>query len=378
MSHQFVRLREGALAELESILTDRTVQRPFIVADRGALAESGAAEVLQPLLTERDTVWFTDFEPNPKLTDIEHGVECFQKAKPDFIIALGGGTAIDLGKLIGLPAVHKASARELITGAASIDRKGPPLAAIPTTAGTGSEATHFAVAYVDGRKFSVANQFLLPDYVLLDPRLTWRLPPNVTAASGLDAFCQAMESIWAVGATDASIEFAFRSLQLCLEHLEAAVNRPAPGHRYGMCEAAHLAGKAINISKTTAPHAMSYAMTTHYGVPHGMAVALSLGPMLAYNARVTEADCIDQRGPIHVRNRITRILDLLGGDIQHGLTTIETLIDAVGGMRRLSEIGASTDNALELLATSVNPERLSNNPRAMDRNAIEALLSSIR
>lgn len=378
MSPQKVHLKEGALAEVEAILRDRAVRRPFLVADEVALAASGADEVLTPLLAEREPVWFTGFEPNPKLADIERGIDQFRNAGPDLIIALGGGTAIDLAKLIGLLAVHEVPAREIITGAAAIDRKGPALVAIPTTAGTGSEATHFAVAYIDGEKFSVANECLLPEYVLLDPRLTWCLPPQVTATSGLDAFCQAMESIWAVGATDASIDFATRSLRLCLDHLADAVNHPTPGHRRGMCEAAHLAGKAINISKTTAPHAMSYAMTTHFGVPHGMAVALSLGPMLAYNAGVTEADCIDPRGAEHVRQRITGILDLLGGDIEHARTTIETLIADVGGILRLSDMGATSDDSLGLLAKSVNPERISNNPRAMDQLAIETLLTSIR
>ena len=377
MPQQIVHLREGAISNVAEILRERSVRTPFFVVDEAAYSACGAAEVLQPLLSTLETVRFAGFEPNPKLPDIERGIDLFRNAKPDIVIALGGGTAIDLAKLIGLLAVHEASAREIITGAAAIDLEGPPLVAIPTTAGTGSEATHFAVAYVDGEKFSVAHPCLLPDYVLLDPQLTYNLPPKITAASGLDAFCQAIESIWAVGTTDESVEFATRSLRLSLEHLEAAVNHPTPAARRGMCEAAHLAGKAINISKTTAPHAISYAVTTHFGVPHGFAVALTLGPMLEYNAAVTEADCNDPRGPGHVLQRIALLLDLLGGSIEHGLAVIETLIDAVGGVRRLSDIGASPAESQRLLTSQVNPERLSNNPRKMDTAAIEALLSSI-
>ncbi len=377
MWQQIVHLREGSITAIETILRERSVRKPFFVVDESAYASSGAAEVLQPHLSARETVRFSGFEPNPKLPDVQRGIDSFRNARPDIIIALGGGTAIDLAKLIGPLAVNDASAREIITGSAPIDREGPPLVAIPTTAGTGSEATHFAVAYVDGKKFSLANPCLLPDYVLLDPRLTYRLPPEVTAASGLDALGQAIESLWAVGATNESIDYASQSLRLALEHLEAAVNHPTPGDRRGMCEAAHLAGKAINISKTTAPHAISYAVTTHFGVPHGMAVALTLGPMLEYNAGVTEADCNDPRGPERVQRRIALLLDLLGGSIEHGLATIETLIDAVGGVLRLSDVGASTDESLRLLTAQVNPERLSNNPRKMDAAAIEKLLSSI-
>ena len=96
-----------------------------------------------------------------------------------------------------------------------------------------------------------------------------------------------------------------------------------------MCEAAHLAGKAINISKTTAPHAISYAVTTHFGVPHGMAVALTLGPILEYNAGVTEADCNDPRGLKHVRQRIALLLELLGGSLEHGLAAIEKILSSI-------------------------------------------------
>ena len=377
MSQQIVHLRDGSITAIETILRERSVRKPFFVVDELAYASSGADEVLRPQLSALETVQFTEFEPNPKLPDIERGIELFRRARPDIIIALGGGTAIDLAKLIGLLAVHDASAREIITGSAPIDREGTPLIAIPTTAGTGSEATHFAVAYVDGVKYSVASPCLLPDYVIVDPQLTFSLPPEVTAASGLDAICQAIESIWAVGATTESVDFASRSLRLGLEHLEAAVHHPTPRDRRGMCEAAHLAGKAINFSKTTAPHAISYAVTTQFGVPHGMAVALTIGPMLEYNAGVTDADCNDPRGHENVEQRIALILDLLGGNIEHGLAKIETLVDAVGGVLRLSDITTSTHEATQLLTAQVNPERLSNNPRKMDAAAIENLLSSI-
>ncbi len=377
MPQQIVHLREGALTAIETILRERSARKPFFVVDEAAYAASAAAEVLQPLLSARETVRFAGFEPNPKLPDIERGIDLFRNAMPDVVIALGGGTALDLAKLIGLLAVHEASAREIITGKAAIKRDGPPLVAIPTTAGTGSEATHFAVAYIDGEKFSVAHPSLLPEYVLLDPQLTYNLPPKITAASGLDAFCQAVESIWAVGATDESVDIASRSLELSLEHLAAAVNHPGPAARRGMCEAAHLAGKAINISKTTAPHAISYAITTHFGVPHGFAVALTLAPMLAYNANVTAADCNDPRGLEHVRQRIARLLEILGGSIERSLAAIETLIDAVGGVRRLSDVGASSEESRRLLTAHVNPDRLSNNPRRMDTAAIEKLLASI-
>ncbi|HBE69924.1 MAG TPA: alcohol dehydrogenase, partial [Planctomycetaceae bacterium] len=99
-----------------------------------------------------------------------------------------------------------------------------------------------------------------------------------------------------VAATEESIKFASEAASLAFENLVAATNAPTAESRRAMCRAAHLAGKAINITKTTAPHALSYAFTSLYGVPHGIAVAFTLAPMLAFNATVTEENCADQRG----------------------------------------------------------------------------------
>ena len=148
---------------------------------------------------------------------------------------------------------------------------------IPTTAGTGSEATHFAVIYVDGKKKSIASQQLLPDVVILDPQLTDNMPAYVSACSGFDALSQAIESYWSRAATPLSQLYAAMAIEVLLVELPQAVNSNSRLARDKMQMAANWAGKAINISKTTAPHAMSYVITQEFGIPHGHAVALTLG-----------------------------------------------------------------------------------------------------
>jgi alcohol dehydrogenase class IV len=202
------------------------------------------------------------------------------------------------------------------------------------------------------------------------------MPKPITAATGLDAFCQAVESTWAVGATDESIGYATAALELALANLESAVHRPDPEVRRAMCEAAHLSGKAINISKTTAPHAMSYWLTSHLGIPHGVAVALFLGPMLEYNANVTDADCIDPRGPHHIGQRIATVLRLLDvADVAAGRSKIERLIAAVDCPISLREVGIVGDSSLRQLIERANPDRLSNNPRRIVARQLIELLS---
>ncbi len=376
VEQRVVHLRDGALAEVGAIIDRVTASRLYFVVDESAYTASGAAALLEPHFHNRSITRFSGFDLNPKLHDVERGIEQFREADPEVVIALGGGSAIDLGKLIGTLARQQESAREIIIGKAGIQRSGPPLIAVPTTAGTGSEATHFAVAYVDGTKYSVAHNALLPDYAIVDSALTHSLPAGITAATGLDAFCQAIESIWAVGATDESLEYATESARLAWKSLVDATHNPSADARLDMCRASHLAGKAINISKTTASHAISYSITSEYGVPHGIAVAVTLSPMLAYNAQVSELDCADPRGPEHVLTRIGLITELLGGEnVAAACGKIENLISALGCPNSLDQVGITTNTAIQRLVTQVDANRLSNNPRHTTSKSLFALLS---
>jgi alcohol dehydrogenase len=370
-----VHLKDGALSELARAMEEHPTRRILFVVDEAAYAACGAEPFVEAVLKTHHVDRFTGFEPNPKIHDIERGIAQFRESPPDVVLALGGGTAIDLGKLIGSLAAQDEPPREIITGRAAIARSGPPLIAVPTTAGTGSEATHFAVAYIGDEKYSVAHPSLRPACALVDPALTASLPPGITAATGLDAFCQAIESIWAVGATEESIEFATQAARLALRHLVAATREPTPEDRLGMCRASHLAGRAIDISKTTAPHALSYALTSRHGIPHGSAVALTLSRLLEWNAGVTDADCVDPRGAQHVRGRIAMILELLEADsVEAACRRIDNLITAVGSPASLREAGIVRREQVQQIIDSVNLERMSNNPRRTTREALCDLL----
>lgn len=370
-----VHLDDGALSELERIVNHYDPPRILLVVDEAAYDASDAGRVFDRCCSHRNVERFSDFELNPKLHDIETGIDLGRRLQPGLVIGFGGGTAIDLAKLIGSLSVHNQEARDLITGEAVIEQSGPPMIAIPTTAGTGSEATQFAVAYVDGVKYSVSNPLLLPDVAIVDPVLTHSMPPKVTAASGLDALCQGVESVWSVKANDTSIETATEAIQLAVQHLQTAVAAPTPEARYGMSRAAHLSGQAINFTRTTACHALSYGITTDYGVPHGEAVALTLAPMLAYNAAVTESDCNDPRGPKSVRGRIALILNALQAEnVQAACAKIQSLIESIGSPVDLAAIGVTDDAVIEDLAGRVNAERLSNNPRKTTTSSLVAAL----
>ena len=205
------------------------------------------------------------------------------------------------------------------------------------------------------------------------------MPPGLTAETGLDAFAHAIESMWSVNSTPESIRYAAEAIRLTWQHLEAAVEHPTRDDREAMSRAALLAGQAINISKTTASHAISYTITSQFGVPHGRAVALTLGPMLAYVSEVTEEDCNDPRGAAHVQQIVSDLLRLLGCQTAtEADQAIQRFVESVGCPTRLSTVGVTTDAQIEAITGEVNGERLANNPRRFSERSLQSFLHSIR
>jgi alcohol dehydrogenase class IV len=257
-------------------------------------------------------------------------------------------------------------------------RPGLPTISIPTTAGSGAEATHFAVVYVGTVKHSVAHCHMLPTVALVDPDLTYSLPPLITAVTGLDAFAQAVESYWSVQSTPESRADASRAVRLVLEHFVTAVKAPTPQARHAMSTAAYLAGRAINRTKTTGAHAMAYPLTAMFGVPHGHAVSLTLGALLVYNSQVTDEDVADSRGAAHVREAIAELLALLGCRTpEEGRVRIAGLMREVGVATTLSELRIRRHRDIEHVVGNVNAERMGNNPRLMTDASVRTLLQSV-
>lgn len=226
---------------------------------------------------------FSDFQPNPLLASAEKGAVVFADEGCDMIVALGGGSAMDVAKVVKLLVLRK--------GAGDV-----PFLAIPTTAGTGSEATHFAVVYKDGVKQSVQDDCLLPDLAWFLPEVLASLPIYQRKATALDAFCHAFESFWSIHSNAQSQEYSRRALD--------GIQKIADGYVHGnaaagceMMRLAHLAGMAIDITQTTAGHAMCYELTHLAGIAHGHAAALCVDALGAFLYRgETLWECIDSRG----------------------------------------------------------------------------------
>ena len=375
---QDARFEPGAIHQMKDVLDTLHAEAVFLVTGNASYSSSGAQLSLDRLAGDYRIHRFSGFSPNPKLEDVEFGVRKCREFQPDVVVAIGGGSVIDMAKLIALFAGQDCAPLDIVRQGCEIQSNALPIVAVPTTAGSGSEATHFAVLYVDGRKSSVEHPSLLPQVAIVDPELTYRLPALTTAVCGMDALCQAVESYWSVNSTEVSRQFARESIRLTLDNLVPCVHSPTPRARGAMCKAAHLAGKAIALTKTTAPHAISYTITSRFGVPHGLAVALTLGEMLIFNGSVTDEDVTDPRGVESVRQSVHEICRLLGcTDTREGSNRLNAFMAQMGLPTRLGQVGIRSDDSLQLVCRNVNMQRLANNPRKLTPDALDSLLRRV-
>ncbi len=369
----------GNIQNIADVLKQFSAKRIFLVTGKNSYVESGAKNQLTQYLSGYDVTRYDDFGSNPKIEDVAKGIELFKNAKCDTTIAIGGGSVIDMAKMVTFFADNNLHPAEYIKKPLKKAKKNLPLAAIPTTAGSGSEATGIAILYIDKKKYSIESSSILPDAVIIDPALTMSLPKYTTAVTGMDALCQAVESYWSIKSCEESKAFASASIRLINANIVRAVNAPDTDSRLAMAQAANLSGKAINITRTTAPHAISYPMTSYFGIPHGHAAVLTLPAMLEYIAAVNDDDLLDARGCGYVKNTLTEICNLFGcTEISQTKKKIEDLIHTVGLETRLSRLGITTEKDIQtIISNGFTPERVGNNPRRLTREVLKEILESI-
>lgn len=309
-------------------------------------------------------VQFCDFTSNPKYEEVVAGVDLFNAEKCDAIVAIGGGSAIDVAKCIKL--YCKMLKSEIYLKQEYADTC-VPLIAMPTTAGTGSESTPFAVIYLDGVKQSVHHESILPNVALLDPDVLTGLPVYQKKCTVLDALCQAIESWWSVHSTDKSKEYAKVAIEKIVKNIYEYVEENTEKSRAEIMSAANFAGRAICITATTAPHAMSYKITSNYGFPHGHAVAICLHRVWKYMLENRDK-CVDSRGWDYLYATFGDIAVVLGyTDPQKAVAGFKAMLDR---LEICDPDESDIEKSARTLADAVNTQRLGNNPVALDNEAL--------
>jgi len=355
-------LGSGCRYTIGKALDDYAADRVLVVASPRAIA----AADLPRLLDGRTVCWFDGFAPNPTLEHALAGRAAFDRHQPQAVLAVGGGSAIDTAKLIrGLPATAGDARRVLSGDLPPQPETPPPLLALPTTAGSGSEVTSFATVYVDGVKASLDRPSVRPEHALVDPDLLRGCPTPLSYACAFDALCHAVESYWSVRSTPESRTLALRALDLLADVFGPGLPAADDTTRSALARAATTAGMAIDITRTTAAHAFAYHLTAQYGVPHGVACLLNLIWVFDYNLDNVESHCIDPRGSEFVRERLRTVAAALDRLPRARATTAETLREllASGGYAtHLNGFGVNLDGVSSIVASGLASGRSTNNP----------------
>lgn len=318
-----------------------------------------------------EIVKFSDFTPNPLYEQVCKGIELLNASHCDTILAVGGGSTMDVAKCIKLFC-------QMEKGKLYLEQEFKDtcinLIAIPTTAGTGSESTRYAVIYYDGKKQSITHDSIIPNVAVLEPKVLKTLPLYQKKCTLMDALCQGIESWWSVNSNDTSKQLSRDAVSTIMKWWQAYIFENTDEAAVQIMRAANLAGQAICITQTTAPHAFSYKITSMYQLPHGHAVAVALPEIWEYMVNNTDK-CIDTRGPEYLADNFNYIARIMGYETPSGAIT--GFRQMLAAMELKNPVSKDRDHELEILSTSVNPVRLKNNPVGIDSTQARKLYSSI-
>ena len=339
----------GSIEKTQVMLEKLGIERPMII---GSVHLTGRLLKKNPTLLASPV--FSEYHPNPDLKDAVPAMNLFRNGKCDGIISIGGGSAMDTAKTV--KALLYAESTETAMEGRFPDRMETPHLAIPGTAGTGAEATQNAVVYIGNRKISLSHQDLQPEGVILDADLLDTLPEYHKKSAALDALSQGIESYWCAAATADSRVHAFLAVLGVLDNLKAYLAGD-PHAAEEMMDASFQSGKAIQITRTTAAHAMSYQLTKTMGYAHGHACMLTLPILWEQLEKHEELKAVLEDLSRKIRLTDSRAVPKLLRGILYDLDM------------EIPDLPA--EEVLNSLADAVDPQRLGNHPVPMTREEVK-------
>ena len=368
MQWRSIDLRQVRDVRMGSGIMPRVAQDCIAAGGRNALIATsapivGLSDSLRDHLQAAEigcTIWAGP-DGEPTVADFLDALRCAQECHADFVIGLGGGSAMDVAKLVAA-LLHSEQEFADIVGIGLLSGRAIPLACIPTTAGTGSEVTPIAILEdVEAQlKKGVVSQHLVPDFAYLDPELTVTMPRSVTAATGIDALTHCIEAYTNKFAHPLVDNWALEGIRLVAAHLVTAVNEPANlTARQGMLLASHLGGMCLGPVNTAAVHALAYPLGGEFHVAHGVANSLLLPHVMRFNVPAAP-------------ERYAAVAHALGvpisgdnlHDAEEGIAAVELMSQRAGIKRQLSQVGISHNALPRMAAAAKTVQRLlKNNPR---------------
>lgn len=356
------------LEKIFSIVEFFNPKKIMLVTGKKSMKKSGVTNRIVDYLKDYKVIIYDKAAQNPTIRSVENGIRFVRSEKCDLVMGLGGGSAIDTAKAISVLAKNPGPVDEYLSKSRKIANRRLPLVAIPTTAGTGTEVTQYASVTDEKlkRKLSLSHEYIHPDMAIVDPRLTVSMPKFVTATTGLDALSQCIEAYWSKFHTPVSDIFAVKGTEIIFRSLVNAFLFPKNvKFREQMILASLFSGIAISITRTTIVHSVSYPLTVHFKVPHGLACSLTLPSFIKFNSKV-------------VRGRIWDIARTVGATtIGEFIRKVEELISNVGLPDRLSAVGVEKEDIELIVKEGFRPDRANNNPRKVTEEELRQILLDI-
>lgn len=346
-----IRFGKGRAMEIKDIAETMGLHDGIMVTPQ-FFVDSGEAQRLIDASDGAVSTVFTDFSPNPDVTEVDACAEIIRKNHCEFVVAMGGGSAMDVSKAAASICLTDDSIADYHGTGKAMPQKHLPIIALPTTAGTGSEVTCVSVLTnrALGKKAPIVSDGFFPSVAIVDPELTYSVPPKITASTGMDVLSQAIEGFWSKGHQPICDSCAVHAAKLVFKYLPIAVAEPHNEEAHEkMCEASVIAGLAFTLPKTTSSHACSFPLTNIHGIPHGEACGLTLD----YFARINKDA---QHGRVQEFAR------------EIGFSDVDAMADAIHdlkvkiGMRTgLKDLNLTEEQIADLVRISRHPN-LYNNP----------------
>ena len=358
--------------DIQNFIKDKSFKKIFVLCGKKSFVTSGAENLFKKIIIDKEIKLFYKKSELPILEELIEIINGIKNFKPDLILAVGGGAVIDYAKIANVVEVREDLADLIVNYSYPFKKKYTKLTVIPTTAGSGAEATSNAVIYVDGIKHSFESELLIPDNFFLIPEFLISAPKKIKASAGFDAIAQALESLVSKKSNEQSVEYASKSLRVSVNSFLSFVNNPNMKNATEMSIAANLAGKAISISKTTAPHAASYPFTSLFNISHGHAVSLFFERFFKFNY-----DNLNKsETSFDLKKRFDLIFSLFDvpniNDFNSKITFIKRQANLEDDLTKFNiDIKQNSENIIK----GINLLRLGNNPVKIDGKDIYNIIS---
>ena len=368
----------GSRAVLPEVVSRLGKSKVLVVTDAG-LVKFGVAAMVTDILDANAIPYevFSDVKPNPTVTNVKNGLEAFRKAGADLLIAVGGGSAIDTAKAVGIVANNpEFSDIVSLEGVAPTRRKSVPIVALPTTAGTAAETTinYVIIDEEKQKKMVCVDPNDIPAVAIIDAELMYSLPRGLTAATGMDALTHAIEGYITRGAWEMSDMFEIEAVRMISRHLPVAVEEPDNAEaRNGMAVAQYIAGMAFSNVGLGLVHGMAHPMGSLFDVPHGVANALLLPTVMEFNMPC----CLDKYPAIARAMGVDTEGMTREEASQAAVDAVRALAVAVGIPQHLAELGIGEADIPALAAQAIDDVCTPGNPRDVTIDDIKALYAKV-